>query len=85
MGTVLTMLMLCSLAFKPLYEFPSLKNRKDNAKPEPMFSNFVNLNIWKNKKYLIWVIAVPFSLSGYFVPYVHMVSNYLFYWNFRGY
>lgn len=67
------MLMLCSLAFKPLYERPSLENPQDSAKSEPI-SNFINLNIWKNKKYLIWVIAVPFSLCGYFVPYVHMVS-----------
>lgn len=75
MGTVLTMLMLCSLAFKPLYESPSHGNHADSTKVEPILSNFVNRTIWKNKKYLIWVIAVPFSLSGYFVPYVHMVSS----------
>ncbi|CAB3371832.1 Hypothetical predicted protein [Cloeon dipterum] len=34
----------------------------------------LNFEIWKNKRYVIWAIAIPASLFGYFVPYVHMVK-----------
>jgi len=34
----------------------------------------LNFEIWKNKKYVIWAIAIPTALFGYFVPYVHMVK-----------
>jgi MCP family monocarboxylic acid transporter-like MFS transporter 10 len=29
---------------------------------------------WKNKKYVIWALAVPSALFGYFVPYFHLVA-----------
>ncbi|XP_046404401.1 monocarboxylate transporter 10 isoform X2 [Ischnura elegans] len=34
----------------------------------------INFDIWKRKKYVIWAIAIPSALFGYFVPYVHMVK-----------
>ncbi|XP_071445608.1 monocarboxylate transporter 10 isoform X2 [Hetaerina americana] len=34
----------------------------------------INFDIWKRKKYVIWAIAIPSALLGYFVPYVHMVK-----------
>lgn len=37
----------------------------------PMF----NKEIWKKKMYIIWVLAVPIALFGYFVPYVHLVNH----------
>jgi hypothetical protein len=30
---------------------------------------------WKNKKYVVWALAIPSALFGYFVPYVHIVSS----------
>ena len=31
-------------------------------------------DIWKNKMYLIWIIAVPLGLFGYFIPYYNLVG-----------
>ena len=36
---------------------------------------FLNVDIWKNKGYVIWAIALPISFLGYFVPFVHLVSR----------
>lgn len=38
-----------------------------------MMGRVFNLSIWHNRKYVIWALAVPVALFGYFVPYVHMV------------
>lgn len=74
MAILLSLLMFCSLIFKPVYKSPGSAKRPSNETSEAYFSSFLNLTIWRNKRYLIWVIAVPLALCGYFVPYVHMVK-----------
>ncbi|KAK4883723.1 hypothetical protein RN001_007042 [Aquatica leii] len=56
----------CALVFKPLHEEPEKLDKRTQCKTA------FNVSIWKNKRYVIWAILVPFSLFGYFVPYVHM-------------
>lgn len=36
-------------------------------------SELMNFDIWKNRRYVLWAVAVPLGLFGYFVPYVHLV------------
>ncbi|CAN7988688.1 unnamed protein product, partial [Ixodes hexagonus] len=35
----------------------------------------VHRSLWSNRKYVLWVTAVPLALFGYFVPYVHLVAH----------
>ncbi|XP_064629022.1 monocarboxylate transporter 10-like [Lineus longissimus] len=35
---------------------------------------FLNVSIWKNRSYVIWVTSVALALFGYFVPFVHLVE-----------
>ena len=35
---------------------------------------FLNIDVWKNKGYVIWALSNGVSLFGYFVPFVHIVS-----------
>lgn len=35
----------------------------------------LNFEIWHNKRYVIWALAIPSALFGYFVPYVHLVCS----------
>ena len=35
----------------------------------------MNVSNWRNSKYVIWALAVPSALFGYFVPYVHIVRD----------
>lgn len=51
--------------FKPAYKRTGPKKNCKTA---------FNLSIWTNKKYVIWALCVGFCLSGYFVPYVHMLK-----------
>ena len=39
------------------------------------FRQIVNVSNWRNSKYVIWALAVPSALFGYFVPYVHIVRD----------
>jgi len=46
---------------------------KENVDKKPKEKSVFNGDIWKNKRYVIWAIAIPMALFGYFVPYVHIV------------
>ena len=41
-----------------------------------MIENLLYLDNWKNKKYIIWTVAIPLAQFGYFVPYCHLVSSF---------
>lgn len=66
-----TMIMVCALAFKPTYKV----NKSDMHKSlSEELRSLVNIDIWKNPKYVIWATMIPLALFGYFVPYVHLVK-----------
>nr|XP_027212840.1 monocarboxylate transporter 10-like isoform X2 [Penaeus vannamei] len=72
-------LMIAGLVFKPL--MPILPQPRpvydDTCKGQckAFFSRIINFKIWKNKRYVIWTLAIPSALFGYFVPYVHLVKH----------
>ncbi|KAJ0183333.1 hypothetical protein K1T71_001309 [Dendrolimus kikuchii] len=67
-------IVLCGLLFKPVLgsgvvvEKPS--RQKDGC--AALFRSIINVEIYKNKKYLMWALSMPVALFGYFVPYVHI-------------
>ena len=34
--------------------------------------SLVYLPNWRNKRFVVWTLAIPLALFGYFVPYVHL-------------
>ncbi|XP_017774176.1 PREDICTED: monocarboxylate transporter 10 isoform X2 [Nicrophorus vespilloides] len=52
--------------------FKPIQKKKKQTKIE--LKSIVNLDIFRNKRYLFWSIVLPLSLFGYFVPYVHMLK-----------
>lgn len=66
----LSLLMVCAFIFKPLQDTKSTK-----PPAEAKCENIINTENWRQKKYVIWVLTIPFTLLGYFVPYVHAVST----------
>lgn len=40
-----------------------------------------DLQLWKDKVFIIWVLALFCAMFGYYIPYVHLVSTYV-YWLF---
>jgi len=65
-------LIFASLSFKPLMPPPV---KSTNSAKGGCCSQIINLDNWKNKKYVIWSLAIPSALFGYFVPYVHIVQH----------
>jgi MCP family monocarboxylic acid transporter-like MFS transporter 10 len=61
--------MVAALTFKPL--MPPIV---DSGPKKDCINQIINVDNWKNKKYVIWALAIPVSLFGYFVPFVHIVS-----------
>ena len=69
--------MLASLSFKSiLVKEEKQEDRTSNADKgcASFWSEIVYFDNWKNRKYVIWALAVPSALFGYFVPYFHLVS-----------
>ncbi|XP_071544004.1 monocarboxylate transporter 10-like isoform X2 [Panulirus ornatus] len=71
-------LMIAALVFKPLMPIlPQTRPKYDNTCKGhciSFWSRIINFDIWKNKRYVIWTLAIPSALFGYFVPYVHLVK-----------
>ena len=59
--------MIVSLSFKPLLD--TTKGTKLHR-----LQSVINIENWKNKSYLIWLIGAPMAMFGYFVPFVHLVA-----------
>jgi MCP family monocarboxylic acid transporter-like MFS transporter 10 len=50
-----------------------LFSRRKFSPPKKIF----NFTIFKVTAYAVWAVGIPLALFGYFVPYVHLVSMYL--------
>jgi len=50
------------------------KTVKKVTKLWALVKRYLNVDIWKNRGYVIWVVGLTFALFGYFVPLVHIVS-----------
>ncbi|GLG97453.1 Monocarboxylate transporter 10 [Gryllus bimaculatus] len=86
LGGLMSLLMFSALLFKPAKHDPasapavnghSAGEGRPSAQPRTlrhMLGRVFNVSIWHNRKYVIWALAVPVALFGYFVPYVHMVK-----------
>ena len=73
--------MIASLSFKSILvtEEKQQDGKSDSNSNNGGCSNFwsqiVYFDNWKNRKYVIWALAIPASLFGYFVPYIHIVAH----------
>merc|ERR1712223_2240739 len=62
--------MMAALSFKPL-----MPPRDESEPKKDCLHQIINVDNWKNMKYVIWALAIPSALFGYFVPYVHIVQH----------
>ncbi|KAJ4451598.1 hypothetical protein ANN_03067 [Periplaneta americana] len=77
LSAMIALIMACALLFKPLPGTTSSPDHSPRLYKNTMsrrIRSFINVDIWKKKKYVIWALAVPSALFGYFVPYVHMLK-----------
>jgi MCP family monocarboxylic acid transporter-like MFS transporter 10 len=65
--------MAAALTFQPL--MPEIEKNDEDQKQKGCLSKIINVDNWKNPKDVVWSLAIPSALFGYFVPYVHIVSS----------
>ena len=61
-----------------LYRVPSQTEHKDEKAEEafkPSRPPLFDFTVFKNKAFLVWCIALSAFMMGYFVPFVHLVSQ----------
>ena len=46
----------------------------DEASKGSFIEKFIYIENWRNKRFVIWALATPCALFGYFVPFVHLVN-----------
>ena len=62
------------MVFKPVHSTAPPAKKRHNHTLKAKCSTIINVDIWKKKKFIIWTIALPVSLFGYFVIFVHLVK-----------
>ena len=65
--------MFAALNFKPI--MPKVEEDHLNGPKKNCIQEIIYIDNWKNTKYVIWALAIPASLFGYFVPYIHIVAH----------
>lgn len=66
-------IMACAILFKPIPLSSPQGNESQHEKSiRKHLKEFVNISIWKKKRYVVWASSIPLALFGYFVPYVHI-------------
>jgi len=69
-----SVLVLCGLTFTPVLPPTPRPKTKGSSKLADLAEKLIYLDNWRNKRYVIWALAIPAALFGYFVPYVHLVQ-----------
>ncbi|XP_011644781.1 monocarboxylate transporter 10 [Pogonomyrmex barbatus] len=76
MAVLTAIIMACAILFKPI---PLITSTAQEDEPRhktksirSRLKEFVNVSIWKKKRYVVWASSIPLALFGYFVPYVHI-------------
>lgn len=61
---------LSSLTFEPVL----MKEPRDPDAKDGCCASFLNVDNWRNPKYVIWIFSIFFGLFGYLVPLVHLMK-----------
>ena len=85
LSALLAVLIPCALTWKPLYSHKTEVELEQFASTQSLYQpwygcgkglkRYFNVDIWKNKGYRVWAVALPTAFLGYFIPFVHLVSK----------
>ena len=69
-----SVLLLCALSFIPVIKHNkgNPDSQREESKLRRIVGSLVYLPNWRNKRFVVWTLAIPLALFGYFVPYVHL-------------
>ncbi|XP_072756701.1 monocarboxylate transporter 10 isoform X2 [Anoplolepis gracilipes] len=73
LAALTAIIMACAILFKPIpLNMPEDESQHKAKSLRNSLKQFVNVSIWKKKRYVVWALSIPLALFGYFVPYVHI-------------
>ncbi|XP_077541928.1 monocarboxylate transporter 10-like [Haemaphysalis longicornis] len=73
---VMSVLMLTVAICGATFRSPVVVQAWEEEDKEPVgCCDVLNRSIWKNRRFVVWVVSIPLALFGYFVPYVHLVQH----------
>ena len=72
LAAIMTLAMFSALTFRPVLNTRTKTDTETGL--GGLCSSIINVDNWKNPKYVIWVFSIFFGLFGYLVPLVHLVS-----------
>ena len=70
-----SVLILCAISFIPVLKQKPVQHDPTQSKLRQIIENLIYFPNWRNKKYVVWTLAIPLALFGYFVPYCHLVTE----------
>ena len=69
LAAMTSLLMVASLFFRSL---KVQHNSQSSTEESSLCSRIVYYDNWRKPRYIVWCLAVPAALFGYFIPYVHI-------------
>lgn len=73
LAVLTAIIMACAILFKPIPLTTPQEGESQHKKSiRYRLKEFVNVSIWKKRRYVVWASSIPLALFGYFVPYVHI-------------
>ncbi|MBN3287828.1 MOT10 protein, partial [Polyodon spathula] len=62
-------------AYKPLNPPGHSRSVVENLSTSPIKGFIIDLGLWKDRVFLIWVFANGLAKFGFFIPYVHLINH----------
>merc|ERR1719348_385538 len=72
MTMMCSVLIICAISFIPVLRSRPRVFDADQSKVRQLLENVIYFPNWRNKKFVVWTLAIPLALFGYFVPYCHL-------------
>ncbi|MGH0131058.1 UNVERIFIED_CONTAM: hypothetical protein FKN15_030220 [Acipenser sinensis] len=66
---------MAGFAYKPLNPPGHSRSVVENLNTSPIKGFIVDLGLWKDRVFLIWVFANGLAKFGFFIPYVHLINH----------
>ncbi|XP_063080072.1 monocarboxylate transporter 10-like [Engraulis encrasicolus] len=74
-STLMILLIMAGFTYLPLNPRGYKRSVADNFKTSPLRKFILDLALWKDRVFLIWVLANGLCKFGFFIPYVHLVRH----------
>ncbi|XP_034966455.1 uncharacterized protein LOC118082734 [Zootoca vivipara] len=73
-SVILTICIIAGFAYKPLQKHRAHPSVVEKFKTSPLRGFIVDLSLWKDRIFEVWVCSLGLAKFGFFIPFVHMIK-----------